>query len=60
VLLGTDGRAVLTDFGIATLEGDTGLTQAGMVMGTPGFTAPERVRGLLRVQRAVLGHHLLQ
>jgi Protein kinase domain len=45
VLLGGDGRAVLTDFGIATLEGDTGLTQAGMVMGTPGFTAPERVRG---------------
>jgi hypothetical protein len=45
VLLGADGRAVLTDFGIATLEGDTGLTQAGMVMGTPGFTAPERVRG---------------
>ena len=36
---------MLTDFGIATLEGDTGLTQAGMVMGTPGFTAPERVRG---------------
>jgi len=45
VLLGANGRAVLTDFGIATLEGDTGLTQAGMVMGTPGFTAPERVRG---------------
>ena len=45
VLLGADGRAVLTDFGIATLEGDTGLTQTGMVMGTPGFTAPERVRG---------------
>ena len=31
---------MLTDFGIATLEGDSGLTQAGMVMGTPGFTAP--------------------
>jgi len=45
VLLGTGGRAVLTDFGIATLEGDTGLTMTGMVMGTPGFTAPERVRG---------------
>ncbi len=44
VLIG-NGRAVLTDFGIATLEGDSGLTQAGMVMGTPGFTAPERVRG---------------
>ncbi len=45
VLLSEDGRAVLTDFGIATLEGEPGLTQAGMVMGTPGFTAPERVRG---------------
>jgi tRNA A-37 threonylcarbamoyl transferase component Bud32 len=45
VLLGADGRVVLTDFGIATLDGDTSLTQAGMVMGTPGFTAPERVRG---------------
>ncbi len=45
VLLGPDGRAVLTDFGIATLDGDPELTQAGMVMGTPGFTAPERVRG---------------
>jgi eukaryotic-like serine/threonine-protein kinase len=45
VLLGPDGRTVLTDFGIATLEGDSGLTLAGMVMGTPGFTAPERIRG---------------
>ena len=45
VLLGPDDRAVLTDFGIATLEGESGLTQAGMVMGTPGFTAPERIRG---------------
>ena len=47
VLLGTGGRAVLTDFGIATLDGDASLTQTGMVMGTPGFTAPERVRGEL-------------
>jgi serine/threonine protein kinase len=45
VLLGADDRAVLTDFGIATLAGDPGLTQVGMVMGTPGFTAPERIRG---------------
>jgi eukaryotic-like serine/threonine-protein kinase len=45
VLLTADGAAVLTDFGIATHPGDLGLTQAGMVMGTPGFTAPERVRG---------------
>ena len=45
VLLGPDGRAVLTDFGIATRAGDPGLTLTGMVMGTPGFTAPERIRG---------------
>ena len=38
-------RAVLTDFGIAQFEGDPRLTQTGMVMGSPGFTAPERIRG---------------
>ncbi len=45
VLLGQDDRAVLTDFGIATFQGDPRLTQTGMVMGSPGFTAPERIRG---------------
>ncbi|MGO9082539.1 MAG: protein kinase domain-containing protein [Streptosporangiaceae bacterium] len=41
----TPDRVVLTDFGIATLACDPSLTQAGMVAGTPGFTAPERIRG---------------
>jgi|HubBroStandDraft_1064217.scaffolds.fasta_scaffold09260_3 hypothetical protein len=45
VLISPDGKAVLTDFGIATIQGDPGLTQAGMVVGTPGFSPPERVRG---------------
>jgi hypothetical protein len=36
---------VLTDFGIATFADDPKLTQTGMVMGSPGFTAPERIRG---------------
>ena len=45
VLLARDDRAVLTDFGIATFQGDPRLTQTGMVMGSPGFTAPERIRG---------------
>jgi serine/threonine protein kinase len=45
VLLTRDDRAVLTDFGIATFQGDPRLTQTGMVMGSPGFTAPERIRG---------------
>jgi hypothetical protein len=45
ILMTSGGRVVLTDFGIATLHGDPRLTQAGMVMGTPGFCAPERIRG---------------
>jgi eukaryotic-like serine/threonine-protein kinase len=45
VLVTKDGRAVLTDFGIATFAEDPSMTQAGMVVGTPGFTAPERIRG---------------
>jgi eukaryotic-like serine/threonine-protein kinase len=45
VLLTENGRAVLTDFGIATFQGDPRLTQTGMVMGSPGFTAPERIQG---------------
>ncbi len=45
VLIAGSGRAVLTDFGIATFQGDPKLTQTGMVMGSPGFTAPERIQG---------------
>ncbi|HEY2279633.1 MAG TPA: serine/threonine-protein kinase [Streptosporangiaceae bacterium] len=45
VMLTENGRAVLTDFGIATFQGDPRLTQTGMVMGSPGFTAPERIQG---------------
>ncbi|MFC6536812.1 serine/threonine-protein kinase [Nonomuraea salmonea] len=44
ILLADDGRAVLMDFGIATVEGDVSLTSTGMVTGSPSFLAPERVR----------------
>jgi eukaryotic-like serine/threonine-protein kinase len=41
----SDRRVVLSDFGIATIEGDPNLTNSGFVMGAPAYTAPERARG---------------
>ncbi|MEU6522071.1 protein kinase [Streptomyces sp. NPDC046924] len=45
VLLGGDGRVLLTDFGIAQIEGDTAITRTGEVVGSVDYLAPERVRG---------------
>jgi hypothetical protein len=45
VLLESGGeRVVLTDFGIASLDGDPSLTRTGTLVGSPGFIAPERLR----------------
>ncbi|MFI7448533.1 protein kinase [Nonomuraea sp. NPDC049714] len=45
VLITQDGRVLLTDFGIATVAGDAALTQTGLLNGSPGYIAPERLRG---------------
>ncbi|MFG1959620.1 serine/threonine-protein kinase [Nonomuraea sp. NPDC049028] len=45
VMLTDDGRVLLTDFGIATVAGDAALTQTGLLTGSPGYIAPERLRG---------------
>ncbi|MFE1437942.1 serine/threonine-protein kinase [Streptomyces sp. NPDC058739] len=45
VLIADDGRVVLTDFGIAQVEGDPSITSTGMLVGAPSYIAPERARG---------------
>jgi hypothetical protein len=40
-----DGQPVVIDFGIAHIPDATRLTQTGMVMGTPGYLAPEVIEG---------------
>ncbi|WP_327354027.1 serine/threonine-protein kinase [Streptomyces sp. NBC_01304] len=45
LIAGDDGRVVLTDFGIAQVEGDPSITSTGMLVGAPSYISPERARG---------------
>ncbi|MCD2188568.1 serine/threonine-protein kinase [Actinomycetospora soli] len=45
VLLDTEGRPHLSDFGIAVLADATNITATGMVIGTASYLSPEQVRG---------------
>ncbi|MBL7253652.1 serine/threonine-protein kinase [Paractinoplanes lichenicola] len=44
VLIGHDGRVVLTDFGLATFVDDGAVTGPGLVVGSPQYVSPERAR----------------
>src|SRR4029453_18220007 len=44
VLMGIDGRVVLTDFGLATFVDDGSVTGPGLVVGSPQYVSPERAR----------------
>ncbi|GAA0270930.1 protein kinase domain-containing protein [Cryptosporangium japonicum] len=46
VLVSDNGRVVLADFGIASVQGDPAMTRSGLILGSPSYIAPERARGL--------------
>ncbi|WP_026343359.1 serine/threonine-protein kinase [Nocardia sp. BMG111209] len=46
VLMREDDSPVLTDFGIAAMEGNDGLTSTGVVIGSLDYLAPERLAGI--------------
>lgn len=65
VLVDPDGNAVVTDFGIAKVADEPGLTRTGMLVGTPSYMSPEQCMGgevagaADQYALGALGYHLL-
>ncbi len=46
ILIGADGNPRVTDFGLAKrVQGDSGLTGSGQILGTPSYMPPEQAGG---------------
>ncbi len=45
VIVGSDGRARLLDFGLAAVHGSEKLTRDGSTLGTVAYMSPEQIRG---------------
>ncbi|MCP5114370.1 MAG: protein kinase, partial [bacterium] len=47
IMVDTEGRVKVMDFGLARLEEATRITKTGTILGTPAYMSPEQVRGEL-------------
>src|SRR5205807_7059519 len=55
VLIASDGRVLLGDFGVARLEtADSLVTRSGALLGTPAYMSPEQASGDIATSRSDL------